>query len=423
MAQSASFPLLDAEDGESVDISLREYEETEPLDLSDSALRMLRSEVNSDGERLSVSFDRNGDAVLQATQYVGIVSLPDGPTIQIRPKAGRTNLLHFLRYAHGVESVTIERETSISAGRTFIEALAALYEAELENVIRQGLHRDYRRVEANEEHLRGRLNVQKQIQKQGVAPTQFECSYEELTYDTLPNQSVLFATSILTRFVRDQTLKRSLLKHRHLLRQRVTLTPIQPAALESVELTRLNEYYADLLRLTKLVLRSIYVREFLTGEQSSFALLIDMNQIFERAVERGVSEAIEERDGWKVASQVTTCNLVTDGKHTISIRPDIVIRNSDQQILLVGDAKWKLGRPPNSDFYQMVSYQFAHDIPGVLIYPEQRGEIGTQYSVVEQYPLKLVEFPIPTVAEDFDDYTGRVHGMVNEKIRSLVEDS
>ncbi|WP_227353808.1 McrC family protein [Haladaptatus salinisoli] len=423
MAQSASFPLLDAEDGESVDITLREYEETDPLDLSDSAHRMLQTEVNSDGERLRVSFDQDGNAVLQATQHVGIVSLPDGPTIQIRPKAGRTNLLHFLRYAHGVESVTIERETSISAGRTFIEALAALYEAELENVIRQGLHRDYRRVEDSEKHLRGRLNVQKQIQKQGVAPTQFECSYEELTYDTLPNRSVLFATSVLTRFVRDRTLKQSLLKHRHLLRQRVTLTPIQPATLERVELTRLNEYYADLLRLTKLVLRSIYVREFMTGKQNSFALLIDMNQIFERAVDRAVSEAVEEREGLRVASQVTTRNLVTDGKHTVSIRPDILIRDSDEQILLVGDAKWKLGRPPNSDFYQMVSYQFAHDVPGILIYPEQRGEVETEYSVVDEYPLTLAEFPVPTTAEGFSKYIDRVHGRINEQICSLLESS
>jgi 5-methylcytosine-specific restriction enzyme subunit McrC len=379
MAQSGSFPLLDSEEKQSVDITLLEYEETDPLDLSDSALRMLRSEVNSDGERLKVSFDRNGNSVLQATQHVGIVSLPDGPTIQIRPKAGQTNLLHLLRYAHGVEAVTIERETSISAGRTFIEALAALYEAELKNVIRQGLHRDYRRVEDSEEHLRGGLNVQKQIQKQGVAPTRFECSYEELTYDTLPNQSVLFATSILTRFVRDRPLKQSLVKHQHLLRNRVTLTPIQPSALERIELTRLNEYYADLLRLTKLVLRSIYVREFTAGNQSSFALLIDMNQIFERAVERAVSEVINGSEGWRVASQVTTRNLVTDGKHTVSIRPDILIQDAEDQILLVGDAKWKLGRPPNSDFYQIASYQFAHDVPGILIYPEQRGDVETQY--------------------------------------------
>ena len=115
-----------------------------------------------------------------------------------------------------------------------------------------------------------------------------------------------------------------------------------------------------------------------------------MNKIFERAVERAVSEVVAERDGWSVASQVTTRNLVTDGKHSVSIRPDILIRDSEGEVALVGDAKWKLGRPSNADFYQIVSYQFAHDVPGVLIYPEQGGEVETEYSVVDQYSLSLL---------------------------------
>jgi 5-methylcytosine-specific restriction enzyme subunit McrC len=225
MAQSGSFPLFEADEGEGVDITFGEYEETDLLDLSESAVRMLQTEFNSDGERLRLSFNRDGKALLQATQHVGTVSLPDGPTIQIRPKAGRTNLLHLLRYAHGVESVTIEERTSIAAGQTFIEALAALYEAELEQVIQQGLHRDYRTVDKSETHLRGRLNVQQQLQKQGVAPTQFECTYEELTYDTIPNQAVLFAASILSRFVRDQTLQRSLRKHPPTLTSEASTSP------------------------------------------------------------------------------------------------------------------------------------------------------------------------------------------------------
>jgi 5-methylcytosine-specific restriction enzyme subunit McrC len=200
----------------------------------------------------------------------------------------------------------------------------------------------------------------------------------------------------------------------------VTLTPIRPAALERVELKRLNEYYADLLRLTEMVLRSIYVREFVSGEQSSFALLVDMNQIFERAIERAFSEAVAEYDGMSVASQVTTRNLVTDGKHTIAIRPDILVRNSDEEILLVGDAKWKLARPPNSDFYQMSSYQFAHDIPGILIYPEQRGDVETQYSVVDQYELSLVEYPISSPTEDFGQFTNRIQSEISEQIKTLI---
>lgn len=422
MSTDTTTELFGFEQPEEIDIRLQEYESTDLLDLSDRAIRMIESEVNDDAERIELSFDREGRAILQATQYVGILSLPDGPTLQIQPKAGQTSLFKLLQYAQGVRPETIERETPIAAGRTFIEALAALFEAELDSVIRQGLHRDYRRVEQVEKQLRGRLDVQKQIQRQGVAPTQFECSYDELTYDTIPNQAALFAATLLTRFVRDQTLERSLQRHCHRLRQRVTLKPVRPVELDGIELTRLNDHYSDLIRLTKLILRSIYVREFTSGGQSSFAILIDMNQIFEQAVERAMDEVIDPYDDWTVSAQTTTRNLVSDGKHSISIRPDILVRDENRNPILVGDAKWKLGRPPNSDFYQIVSYQFAHDVPGVLIYPEQHDEIASQYDVVDQYSLGVIELPTPRRTEAFTDYTDRVRDDLESELCGLVEE-
>lgn len=421
MGTDTTTELFGFDQPEEIDIRLQEYESSDPLDLSDRAIRMIESEVNDDAERIELSFDREGRAVLRATQYVGILSLPDGPTLQIRPKAGQTSLFKLLQYAQGVRSETIERETPIAAGRTFIEALAALFEAELDSVIRQGLHRDYRRVDQVEKQLRGRLDVQKQIQRQGVTPTQFECSYDELTYDTVPNQAALFAATLLTRFVRDQTLERSLQRHCHRLRQQVTLKTVRPVELDGIELTRLNDHYSDLIRLTKLILRSIYVREFTSGGQSSFALLIDMNQIFEKAVERAMGEVIDPYDDWTVSVQTKTRNLVSDGKHSISIQPDILVRDEDRNPILVGDAKWKLGRPPNSDFYQIVSYQFAHDVPGVLIYPEQYDEIASQYDVVDRYSLNIIELPTPRRTESFGEYTDRVHDELKSELCSLIE--
>lgn len=201
MAVTDQTPKPEFDPVTAIDIELAEYESTEPLELSDSATEMLRSEVNKETERLKVEFDRDGRATLTATEHVGIVSLPGELTIQIRPKSRGTNLMHLLRYAHGVESTTVEHETSIAAGQNFIEALAALFEAELDTVIRTGIHKSYRERRDAKKYLRGRLDVQRQLQRQGVAPTRFECTYDELTYDILPNRAILYATAILSRFV------------------------------------------------------------------------------------------------------------------------------------------------------------------------------------------------------------------------------
>ena len=74
------------------DIELAEYESSEPIELSQTAADMLTDEINGgddrDGDRIKLHYTREGTAVLTATQYVGVVSLRDGPTIQITPKAG-----------------------------------------------------------------------------------------------------------------------------------------------------------------------------------------------------------------------------------------------------------------------------------------------------------------------------------------------
>ncbi|KMT45606.1 hypothetical protein EL22_28810 [Halostagnicola sp. A56] len=68
----------------------------------------------------------------------------------------------------------------------------------------------------------------------------------------------------------------------------------------------------------------------------------------------------------------------------------------------------------------MTSYQFAHDVPGVLIYPEQREEIASRYTVVDQYPLSLIELPIPKPTEKFNTYTRRLRSKLEEELLSLV---
>lgn len=382
------------------DIRLSEYDATPYLELSETALRSVRTEVNTgDVTRLEVQFNENGEVSLKATQYVGIVSLRDGPTIEIRPKAAGTHLLHLLRYAQGVSTTTVDREVSIEAGSTFVDALGYLFEAELSQLLDRGLHSEYRRVQRTESHLRGRLDLQQQLRRPHSS-LDFECEYDELTIDTVVNRAILQATTILLRLARSPSLRRSLQRHRHVLRQQVSDAAVSPAELNRVELTRLNDHYADVLRLTNLIIRNQLIRELQTGSRKSFSLLVDMNRIFERVIERAMRTAVASRPGWTIDAQHSSRNLISGGKHTVMIRPDILVRNEAGTVQYVGDAKWKLGSPNNSDFYQLASYQLAYEAPGILLYPEQDGRVATKSIVADRYPLSLVEVPTQHPEED-----------------------
>jgi len=271
---------------------MNEWSTSPPLELTDRDLEMIDGEVNADRQQLEYVHNGDGTVSLRTTHYVGLVSLPDGPTVEIQPKAAGENLLSLFRYAQGIDATTIERETAAPKGRAFVDALAAVFLDELETVVRRGLFTEYRRREATEGRLRGQLDLQRQLQRQGTTGTQFECAYDELTTDTTANRAVLYATNILTRLVASSELSRTLRRYESQLRRQVTLTPVDVHSVQQIELSHLNEHYADLLRIAELIIRGLFVENFVSGDRPTFAILMDMNRVFEAVVERAAREAV-----------------------------------------------------------------------------------------------------------------------------------
>lgn len=405
------------------DVALTEFEESAPLALDEDVERWLRAEVNG-GEgaedRLELRYTREGEVRLKATQHVGVLALPDGTSIQVQPKVSSQNFLWWLRFAHGTEPDTFDERSPIRAGTTFIEALGLLFERELAQVIRTGLKREYTRVRDSERALRGKLDLQRQLQRKGPTATTFECTYDELTYDTTANQAILYVADVLLGLSSDPALKRGLQRHTRLLRRRVTLQPVRPSELHRVRVSRLNDHYEDLLRLTELILQSTFVHNLQTGSGRSFALLMDMHRIFEELVERTVLETVGSRTGWAVETQYTTKQLVQSPDHTVALRPDVVVFDPAGEIQLVADAKYKQGAPTSSDFQQIVSYQLAHEAAGALIYPEQDGTLASSCVVDDRYALRVIELPTATPAESYDAFATRLTTHVREELDTLL---
>jgi 5-methylcytosine-specific restriction enzyme subunit McrC len=379
--------------GRDPDVVLPEHSSVQLDDgLSDVAHDFLTDELGS--SRLAVDYRREEPPILRSTQYVGVVSLPDGPTIEIQPKAAGKNLLSLLQYAQGLDATTYDRRTGLTEGDTFLDVLGALYATELDTVLTRGLHREYQSKNSTERYLRGRLDVQKQLQRQAVGATQFECEYDELTIDTTTNQAVLYATTVLSWFVEDTTVQNELSRYRQRLQRKVSLRHVRAAELDNIEVTRLNEHYADLLRLTRLILNSVFVENLRTGARDSFALLVDMNEVFEDVVERVVTDAVADNPGLSVETQASVSGVVSGGDPPITMRPDILVRDATDNVVLIADAKWKTpSKVSNDDVYQLVAYQSTYAVPGLLIFPEQDEELSTTYTVQDAGALSIVELP------------------------------
>lgn len=377
-------------------IELSEYDESEPLELSEKSVDFIEEQVDG----LSLSYRRDEKVVLSTNHHVGVVALPEGRMVEIQPKVGEPNLVTLLRYANGVEPTHLSRETELERGTNFVDTVAMLYLEELEEVLSQGLRREYVEVEASEEYLRGRLNVQRQLAG-GVAKTDFECDYDEFTYDTTLNQTVLSVANILASLADNPEISGKLREHVSRLRRRVTLREVSVEEAERLELTRLNEYYERVLYLAKLVLKSIFIEDITVGAGASYSLLIGMNDVFEKLVERTVRESLKDRDGWTVEGQASTDNLLS-GDPKIRMRPDFVVRKEGEPVL-VGDAKWKT-HVSNNDVYQVVAYQTAYESPCVLVYPDNDGELENDYRVKNGRQLDMLELPTGVKTTDVGEF-------------------
>ena len=406
------------------DIELAEYDSSDPFDLSESAAKMLEQEVNGGdsrkGDRIKLRYNRNGQAILTATQYVGVVSLPNGPTVEIQPKAAGTNLLYLLQYAEDTTATTFESQTSFQQGRTFFDAFGTLYEAELRRVINRGLQTDYQRQNSTENRVRGRIDLQRQLQRQSPTPSKFECTYDELTPDTEANRAILYATSILLGTVSDRSIAQSLRQHFQSLRRRVTLTPVTVSEVNAIQLNRLSEHYEDILRLARIVIGNSFIGEIEAGSSASFAMLVNMNTVFEKAVERAFETVVEEWEGWEMKPQDKTRSLLTGGKHQVTLKPDVTVYDDKNSVQLVADAKWKTDKPSNNDFYQMSSYMLARDAPGVLVYPDCDGMNATEAEVADQYALTLFELSTAADCDSLNEFERQFETEVKDMLQLSI---
>ena len=409
-------PQTQAEVERPSSIELREHGEVKgPYDIPEEALGELEDGTISD--YVNVEFDRSGNVNISPSKYVGVASLPGDIRISIQPKARNTNFLPLLRYAQGADASIIDRHTTADSGRTFLESIAELYFTEIEKILRLGLYSNYRRREDTSKHLRGKLDRQRQVQKQAPTNAKFEIEYDEFTTDIPLNQALYQATDVLHGMVEDGDLSSRLTLQKRRLRQHITPRNVQPHELAGVELTRLNDYYEDAVRIAEMVLRNSLLGHREARESTpTYGFFIDMNDFFEKVVERAAESVVSSLE-YRMDAQEEIKSIVTP---EISMRPDVVLRDGSGEPVLIMDAKWKTDEGvKNQDIYQMVSYQLTYNVPGLLLYPGHGEGVDTEYSIHGDGKPPLYAKTLPTNA-DVSSPRDLIENLENE-LRGYVE--
>ena len=321
---------------------------------------------------------------LRPGSTVGAVEIGE-MSVLIEPKIGIPKLLSLACYA--TSKVTPRRELfDFERENALPDVLALALSAAARRAFSRGLLHGYRTEEEALYTVRGRIRFDEQMRRRFGLLLPVEVRYDEFTDDILANRLVRAATTpgsagcacAPARRARGWDGVMAMLDN-------VSPEEFPPNAVPEVRFDRLNEYYRQVVALSRLVLRHSAF-ESGRGDVRASGFLMDMNVVFQEFVTVALREALGVSD--RVFLEKSIGSLDVGGR--VRLRPDLTWWLGGECVF-VGDAKYKNvtgEKVPNADLYQLLAYVTALDLPGgLLVYA--KGEADTAEHLVRHSGKRL----------------------------------
>ena len=341
---------------------------------------------------------KNGKKYAVACNYVGVITLADGTTIEILPKIGKTGksddderrvrglLIKMLRSLR-TATYKINQSANIDVTRLpLFEVFIRMFIDEVYAIVRRGVRCGYETVSENSRFYKGKMLFNEQIKHNLVHKERFFVAYDEFNANRAENKLIKSTLRYLQQrsySFANQSDLRALLS---------VFDEVSPSTDYDGDLRRScrergTEYYAEAIKWCGVFLAGKSFSMF-AGGQYAKALLFPMEKLFESYVARELSKALGGE--YSVTTQEQSLWLF-ESPAKFRLRPDIVVRGDGKTFIL--DTKWKLLSADSSknygisqgDMYQMYAYhkkyqakKKAENIAGCfLLYPS----IGTHIDI------------------------------------------
>ncbi|MFU8802654.1 MAG: McrC family protein [Bradymonadaceae bacterium] len=334
--------------------------------------------------------------------WVGVVQVGD-LTVEILPKIdtreeedgdaeqaiqfSRANLLYMLSLSGDVP--LRERDVASQALRKapISETLIALFADRLMQELVRGRHHAYVTQRENLKVLRGKLLFSQHLKQNVARKDRFFVEHDDFLPDTLINQIFKSACAKLRNVTRRVATEEKL-GYCLMALHEVSHREIQLEDFERVIENRQNERFAEPLRFCQMILTG-NAPTARAGGVKTFALLFNMNEVFERFVAAFMRRhVIREADFPDATVHAQSRGIKrhllwrsgTDTGRELRLKPDIVIQDHDGYVVL--DTKWKRLNGGKSyrqgvtgaDLYQLFAYAHRYKAgQSVLLYPWVEG--------------------------------------------------
>lgn len=308
------------------------------------------------------------------TDQVGLIVLPSGRSMSIRPKIGGLVLLDWLVYVGDCPPVSrLTREGTLREGGPHHHLLAGLFLEEMELVTRRHMGKGYATERSEAAMLRGRVLVQSMVRSYHRLPSVPQARRAR-SLDTPHNRLLAAALDLLPPLLAPGSPARP-----RLAALRNEWVTVPRAAADTLEpapdlLRRCPPGYAAAVQLAGLILRGFtrHPRAGACGE----AFLTCMASVWERALRKMCLE-LTGRSGWAPVPEARRTRPWHDGQAR-RMTADVVLE-SPAGARWVLDAKYKCGYGDEGreDRFQACTYAVAFEAGrGTLVYPTAQGVAG-----------------------------------------------
>lgn len=368
-----------------------------------------KNDKNEAIEVMNISARRGIGKIITAKNYVGVITMADGTTIEILPKIysvghqdedeqSKKILIQMLRTLYNMPSITLQSTNLDIEKMPLFEIFIRMFIDEVLKITRSGLKSSYETLEENATFFKGKLKFAEHIRRNFIHRERNYISYDAFTVNRPENKVLKTALQFLYLHTRSSKNKTDI-KNILAVFEDVDVSVDYKTDLAKIVPDRNTKGYSTALEWAKVFLSGKSFTSF-SGSETALALLFPMDKLFECYIASLVKKEMAASN-YKVSTQHTGYYLFDEPKKTFRIRPDIVVSNSNETFVF--DTKWKiLDKDKNNynisqgDMYQMYVYQKKYTAKSVtLLYPlsdSVSGDEQIQYITEEKNVVVNVEF-------------------------------
>ncbi len=334
-------------------------------------------------ELMSISARKGVGKVIRAKNYVGVITMNDGTTIEILPKIFsqetiteskvKNLLVDMLKTLRNAPFKSLQ-STNVNIDKLNIfEIFIRMFVDEVFYIVKRGLKCDYETIQANKSVFKGKMVFVDQIKYNYAHKERSFVEYDEFNINRTENKilkSTLYYLYKKTTSIKNKTDIKTLLNAF----TDVELSSNYKSDFAQIVPDRKTTDYQTALLWSKIFLMGKSFTSF-AGSEVAFALLFPMETLFESYIAAQLKKSLDNSE-YIISTQDKTYHLFDDPKKFL-MKPDIVIKNKASGKVFIMDTKWKLLSDTKAnygisqgDMYQMFAYQKKYTSENVtLLYP------------------------------------------------------